>query len=344
MPRSEATGRLRQAISRYGVRLAVDGGATTLLMGLVDDVGGAPRLSAQVSVPGFQWTTGEDPLAQQCRRVSAAWDALGRPAPVEVVALGLAGGADDRPSRERLAPLVAERLGARKVLLTGDDVTTHLGVLGGTAGVVIAAGTGVACLAVTPDGKVDNVDGLGYLFGDCGGGFSLGLAGIRAALAGLESRGTETALTGLAQKRIGTPLRDAIKGWYGSPTMIADVADFASEVAGAAREDSVARVLCVGAGEALAVTVAAACRRSFPAAGDGAVPVSWAGGLLTASAVFDAFQAGLRHLCPAAATCDPQGGSLDGAVHLAAGTDVPHLTNVVVYERAQHASSDEGAR
>ena len=313
------------------VRLVVDGGATKLLMGVVDASGPHPRLGRQVSVPGFQWTSVEDPIDQQCRRVVSAWYALGRP-PVDVVALGLAGGANDPVSRQRLAPLVADQLGADRVLLTGDDVTTHLGVLGGASGVVVAAGTGVACLAVTPGGELVNVDGLGYLFGDAGGGFSLGLAGLRAALAGLEGRGTSTALTACAEEVVGRPLRNMVKTWYRSPTLIADVAGFAVQVTEVAATDSVARVLCLAAGEDLAVSVTAAVRKGFPAARDGSVPVSWAGGVLGAPLIFDAFASGLAQLCPAARLCDPRGDSLSGALRLATETGLPHLASVIVHD------------
>jgi glucosamine kinase len=315
-----------------GVRLVVDGGASTLVMGLVEAIEPA-YLGKQVTIPGFQWTRGEDPVEQQCRLVLSAWEALGAPAPVGVVALGLAGGAYDRPSRERLAPLLSDRLGAAHVYVTGDDVTTHLGVLAGEPGVVVAAGTGVACLAVSATGQMVNVDGLGYLFGDAGGGFSLGLAGLRAALAGLEGRGATTTLTGLAEDRVGTPLRMAIKAWYRSASLVADVASFAAEVTSVADSDPVARVLCLTAGEELAVSVTAAVRQGFPSAADGSVPVSWAGGVLAAPVIFDAFAAGLAQLCPAAQLREPRGDSLSGAVRLATRPDVPHLAQVVVHTR-----------
>jgi glucosamine kinase len=324
---------------RRGVRLAVDGGATKLLMALVDCSGTTPQVGDPVSVPGFQWTAGEDPIDQQCRRVVSAWVALGRPAPVDVVSLGLAGGAYDRPSRELLAPLLAKELGARTVLLTGDDVTTHLGVLGGESGVVVTAGTGVNCLAVTADGELTNIDGLGYLFGDAGGGFSLGLAGLRAAVAGYEGRGAATDLTARAEERVGRPLRQAVKGWYRSPSLVADVASFASDVTDLAATDSVARILCHSAGEELAVCTSAAVRKAFPTAPDGSVPVSWAGGILARPVIFDAFAAGLAQLCPAADLRDPHGDSLAGAARLAADGDVPHLARVVVHVSSADPSS-----
>lgn len=362
------------------MRLAVDGGQTLLRMALVDDDGAVRR---RVEVPGFSWAaspgerTGQsgeradqsgepaDPVAQQSERVLAAWDALDRPAPLAAIAVGLAGGGADTDSRHRLAGLLLDALPVDRVLATGDDVITHLGVLGGEPGVVVAAGTGTACIAFSADGGRLNVDGLGYLFGDAGSGFALGQAGIRAALAGLEGRGPRTVLTERAVERYGAPLRDLIKTLYPRPTLIAEVAGFAAAVieaaegsgpvegsgrveeAGPAGNDDVARALCADAGRDLATTVTAAVRRHFPGSGAGTctgtgqVPVSWAGQILTGSrAVFDPFARGLVDRCPAAVLREPGGDAMAGAVRLSGirpDTDrtIPHLSATVIHERGR---------
>ena len=66
-----------------------------------------------------------------------------------------------------------------------------------------------------------------------------------------------------------------------------------------------------------------AVRRGFPSASDGTVPVSWAGGVLAAPVIFDAFVAGLGQLCPAARLCEPRGDSLSGALRLATAGRCP---------------------
>lgn len=321
-----------------GVTLVADGGATSLRMGIVDPGADGPgpdgqaALSTLVEVPGFQWTRDADPVDQQCDRLVAAWEELGRPAPVDKLAFGLAGGAPDVPSRQRLVALVSERTGAREVLATGDDVTTHLGVLGGAPGIVIAAGTGTLCLAVTPAGGLVKVDGLGYLFGDLGSGYSLGLAGIRAALAAVELRGRATTLRQRLGAWVGEPVRDEVKKLYGSQTVIAQVASFAAEVAAAAETDGdeVATGLCQVAGAELAADVMSAVRQAFPDAGPGSVPVSWSGSVLrSASTVFNAFMGSLATRCPQVVPHEPRGNALAGAVRLASGVQVPHLADVV---------------
>ncbi|HEY6737342.1 MAG TPA: BadF/BadG/BcrA/BcrD ATPase family protein [Actinopolymorphaceae bacterium] len=314
------------------MHVAVDGGATNLRMALVD--GG--EIVRRVEVQGFQWTAGGDPVEQQAERVVAAWQELGRPEPLDTVALGLAG-VSDSETRGRLAPLLVERLHARKVALTGDDVTNHLGVLGGEPGVVVAAGTGVACLAVTADGTLLNIDGLGYLFGDLGGAFSIGQAGLRAALAAVEGRGPATALVERAIEVAGSaePLPRAMRRWYKSPTLIADVAAFATQVSAAAETDAVARRLCEDAGRDLADSVRAAARGAFGDLGDrAAVPVSWSGSVFGSPAIRRAFVARLEGASPSLDLREPRGDSMAGAVRLAVGEQIPHLAGVVVAERS----------
>lgn len=322
-----------------GVTLVADGGATSLRMGLVadsTDPNGPAALERVVRVPGFQWTRQGDAIEQQLDRLVTAWAELGAPAPVDVVAFGLTGGANDRPGRERLAAAVAARFGARRVYATGDDVTTHLGVLGGEPGVVVAAGTGTLCLAVTPDGQLRNVDGLGYLFGDLGSGFALGLAGIRAALAAVESRGPATALVAPLAERVGEPVRQRVKKLYESATVIADVASFAEVVTAAAEHDEVAAALSRAAGADLATDVVAALRQAFPDAPPASVPVSWSGSVLRSSrVVFDSFSAVLMAQSPCALPYEPRGDSMAGAIRLSTGVRVPHLAAVVIHEPAE---------
>jgi glucosamine kinase len=306
------------------MRLAVDGGATGLRIVRLE----GSEIAGQVDGPGFQWARGGDPVEQQAALVREVWERLGSPSPVEVIGLGLAGGAIDPESRRRLAGLIAGDLGAKQVVLANDDVTNHLGALGGAPGVVIASGTGVACLAVTAGGRLAKVDGLGYLFGDAGSGFSIGLAGLRAALAAVEGRGPSTELVERAEARAGTPLPLTMRTWYKRPTLTADVAAFAPEVgAAAAGSDTVAREICAQAGRELATTVDAAVRGNFDAGTPTAV--SWSGGvLLSYPQVFEAFRAELATRCPQAELRDPLGDALAGAIRLATGENVPHLAGV----------------
>lgn len=316
------------------VDLAADGGQSGLTMGIVRAGGGAaggvfageglPEVVRRVRVPGFAWSAGVDEVRAQADAVERAWRALGSPGPVGTVACGLSG-----LGRELFAPLAADvgaRLGARRLVVSGDDLTTHAGALGGAAGVVLNAGTGVICTAIDHSGTSSRVDAWGYLLGDAGGGSWLGREGLTAALAGADGRHPPTALTDRAVARYGE-LRAFVHELLRSPTMVADVAAFAPEVLACARDgDETALAIVARAADELVASAGAAVRQGFPDAAAGSVPFTWTGSVLTESDLIrDRVLQALPTACPAAAPRDPVGGGLEGAALLATRTDLVHL-------------------
>ena len=93
------------------------------------------------------------------------------------------------------------RVDAPEVWLADDAVTAHAGALSLGWGVSVTAGTGVACLAVPPDGEPRVIGGHGFLLGDEGGAFWIGREGLRAVLRAADGRGPATALAGPASQR-----------------------------------------------------------------------------------------------------------------------------------------------
>lgn len=68
---------------------------------------------------------------------------------------------------------------------------------GGTrsdSGIALIAGTGSFCYCRTADGTEDRCGGWGYLYGDEGSGYSLGIAGLRAAVMAYDGRSKPTDL------------------------------------------------------------------------------------------------------------------------------------------------------
>lgn len=314
------------------VDLAADGGQSGLSMAVVRPAAAAgipardalPELVERVRVAGFAWGAGVDEVRAQADAVERAWRALGSPEPVGTVACGLSGLGQELFAA--LASAVGTRLGARRVVVAGDDVTTHAGALGGAAGVVLNAGTGVVATAVAGPDRVVRLDAWGYLLGDAGGGSWLGREGLTAALAGADGRHPPTALTERAVARYGE-LRAFVHGLLRSPTMVADVAAFAPDVlACACAGDETAVALTVRAADELVATAAATVRRGFPGAAPASVPFTWTGSVLTATDVIrDQLLRGLATTCPAAAPQDPSGGGLEGAALLATRSDLLHL-------------------
>ena len=83
--------------------------------------------------------------------------------------------------------------GATKVAVIDDGLAGFVGALGGSRGVVLSIGGGVVCVG-GHNGKFAHRDGLGSTFGDEGGGYWLGKAGLTRALGIRQGRGDDQIL------------------------------------------------------------------------------------------------------------------------------------------------------
>jgi N-acetylglucosamine kinase-like BadF-type ATPase len=291
------------------IQLAVDGGQSALRLRVVAD-------GRTGTGPGYKH--GSNNVQEMLDAVTTAAADARITEPVEVVALGLAGYPPDPPTAQVLAEGIAETLAAKEVRLTQDMVTAHAGALPDGFGVVVAAGTGLVCLAIDRDGRSHKVDGHGYLFGDAGSAFAIGRAGLAAVQRARDGRGPETALAATSLDPVNL---------YPSPTLVDDVARFAPDVLRCAADgDPVAQDIVVRAAGEVAETIGAAVRLTE---GDGRVPVACVGGL---------FQGGeqllepLRaNLPPRAELVPPAGTALDGAERLAIGPPGPYADLILTH-------------
>jgi N-acetylglucosamine kinase-like BadF-type ATPase len=145
---------------------------------------------------------------------------------------------------------------ARRVVVISDVEAAYLGALGGTAGVLLLAGTGSIALGRDRRGRFTRAGGLGPLLGDDGSAFAIGRAWLRGGSM--------------------TPAR--VRGIVTAPDAVARVAALAPSVLRRARRgDRAARRVAADAQRALADLVVRAAPRLGPGR---AIPVSWAGGLL----------------------------------------------------------------
>ncbi|WP_433013182.1 N-acetylglucosamine kinase [Kribbella sp. CA-294648] len=290
--------------------LAFDGGQSALRLRVLPS-----RTTAEG--PGYTHSTNSVQATLQAIRLTA--QRAGVVAPVEVAALGLTGFPQDPERARELAGGIAEVLDAAEVRLTQDMVTAHAGALPDGYGVVVAAGTGLVCLAVDRDGSCYKVDGHGYLFGDAGSAFAIGRAGLVAVQRARDGRGPATTLADTDLDPITL---------YPSPTLVDDVARFAPVVLQhAATGDPVAQGIVLGAATDIAETIATAVHRL---AGHEPVPVACVGGLFAGAGeqLADPVRAALpprAHLTPAA------GSSLDGAERLATAAPGPYAELLVIH-------------
>jgi len=81
-----------------------------------------------------------------------------------------------------------------KIILESDIATSHAANFHGQPGIVLHAGTGAFAYGVDSKGRCLRTGGWGYLLGDEGSGFGLGLQAIQAALGAWEKTAPQTSL------------------------------------------------------------------------------------------------------------------------------------------------------
>jgi N-acetylglucosamine kinase-like BadF-type ATPase len=289
--------------------LGVDGGQTAIRIRHSTD-------DREVEVDGVSRQEG-DTIRAVAAAVAEGWRSAGS-RPVDRVVLGLTTAPADAVGSDRLCELVARSVGAVEVWLADDAVTSHAGALSGCAGVSIAAGTGVACLAVPERGGARIIGGHGFLLGDEGGGFWIGRKGLRAALRAIDGRGADTVLTELAARRFG-PLADVHVRIHDADRPIAAIAGFAPDVLDAAlRGDGVAGGILDDATSELLLLA----RSGAAVVGGEGVPVALGGRLLAGGGPLrDRLDRRLTETDPDLRARDPDGSALDGAIRLGLASD-----------------------
>lgn len=247
--------------------LAVDGGqSTTRLL----HSGAAQSIDSE----GIGRLEG-DLVTTTANAVIAGWKKAGSPVTDRAV-LGLTTAPPDSERSEAICHLVGEAIGANEVWLADDSVTAHYGALSGGAGVALAAGTGIACLAVPASGTPRIFDGNGNLLGCGGSAFWIGQLALRAVLRRKDGIGVATELELAAKNRYG-PIPELRERILAEPRPVNCIAQFARDVLELTDNgDAVATTIVQSAAEELTATAQAAAAW----VGDDVVDVALGGSLL----------------------------------------------------------------
>lgn len=133
-----------------------------------------------------------------------------------------------------------------------------------TARVVVICGTGTGFCGVNPArGLIARASGREYLLADEGGGFDLGLRGLRAVVRQDDGRGPRTLLTDLLPAWRGVSVPELADVVYSSPEPKVLVSSFAPFVLAAAEEgDECARGIIAGAAAELVTGIRAVAERT----------------------------------------------------------------------------------
>jgi N-acetylglucosamine kinase-like BadF-type ATPase len=194
------------------------------------------------------------------------------------IAIGAAGAGRARVAN-LLAELVASAFDGARVVVADDASIALRGAVADGPGVVVIAGTGSTAYAEHGEQRV-RVGGLGYLAGDEGSAFAIGMAAVRAYGRVLDGRARADETTELAARALDAPDRDAyLSALYDAPLAPARIAALApSIVAFAGKGNRVATKIVQSAAGELADLVKSATAQAQLL--DASPPVALAGGLL----------------------------------------------------------------
>lgn len=254
--------------------LGVDGGGTKTVA-LLGDLDGNV-LGRGVSGPSNYKTVGFDAA---CSALESAINMARRDFPGEISALcfGLAGTGRNEDIEKFRNWAVHKFPKAAVKVVTDAEILLTAGAPSGPA-LALICGTGSIVYGRTVTGELFRAGGWGYLFGDEGSGYAIGIAALRAIMQTYDGRGRETLLSELILERYGlhTP-PDLIHTIYGAESPRSAVATLPDLVEHAAeRGDSVAIAILEESSRELARLIAAV----YPKLGTSAVPLVITGGTI----------------------------------------------------------------
>lgn len=106
---------------------------------------------------------------------------------IETVYLSLTGFHGFVTGEQTIGELCQKYFNSKHVAVMDDGIAAFVGALGNQNGVVLTLGGGVVAISSNA-GKFGHADGKGVIFGDIGGGFWIGQAAMRRAIATLDGR------------------------------------------------------------------------------------------------------------------------------------------------------------
>ena len=226
---------------------------------------------------------------------------------VASIALGLTGAPPPGDLRRPVYDLVAEIASPEHIVIEPDYVTNLIGASSGGIGVVLIAGGGCIGYGITDDGRNALAGGYGFLLGDEGSAFKIGLGAIRAASFAHDKRGEPTVLTERICERFGlASIRDITRVVYKAGFERNQISLLTPLVADAAAAgDGPAMRILADAGSSIGLVALGVIRQLFEPGDE--VTVYKTGGVFNIGApVTDAMQRVLNEGWPTAVAREPR--------------------------------------
>jgi N-acetylglucosamine kinase-like BadF-type ATPase len=294
--------------------LALDAGQTGIRTLLFSDTE-----RHQGEYPGLR--TNAELFPQLATVIADALTGVDRSVTLSIGMTGLTA-AHSRPA-ELLTQLPAQ---VERVFLAHDSVTGFLGSIGVGEGVMTAVGTGVVTLGVGAT-SIARVDGWGNLIGDAGSAYWIGRAGLEAGMRAYDGRLESTALLALLTDNFSHP-EEAYIELQTSDDRVTRIAALAKHIIALADSDSAARDIVEAAGRELAHSAVTAARRTALLDSPES-RFSWAGNVMKAPALRDAFIRAITAVIPGADIREPLGEPIDGVALLPSVSETSPIADVI---------------
>jgi N-acetylglucosamine kinase-like BadF-type ATPase len=184
--------------------------------------------------------------------------------PISTVGVHAIAGADYAPDI-RMLDRALDRAGLSESTVVVNDC---IGALWAGAsegwGIALICGQGINAAAIAPDGRRARFDGVGEISGDWGGGTTVGMEGLAAAVRARDGRGPRTKLERLVPEHFGLGRPSSVtRAMYDGRIPQERVGELSPVVFGAAGEgDAVARSIVDRLADELAVMALALARRT----------------------------------------------------------------------------------
>jgi N-acetylglucosamine kinase-like BadF-type ATPase len=204
--------------------------------------------------------------------------------------------------------------GATKVAVIDDGFAGFVGALGGSKGVVLSIGGGVVSVG-GHNGKFAHRDGLGSTFGDEGGGFWLGKAGLTRALGIRQGRGDDQILLNTFKDQILAYDALVVKNAGNDAATLA--INSAKNLFAAADAGSPTAMAIRNEGAFLLAQTIIATWLGTGGVADDAPEIAIQGGPSKNSAYVQGIQAAVLKAIPQAKFISSRGDNLDGAIWIA---------------------------
>lgn len=195
-------------------------------------------------------------LFEQLRRA-------GGPAAGEFERVCFAGAGVDTPADVPVCRAAFEQEGCTgKIMVCSDGLGALVGAHGSRSGGMLIAGTGSIALGIDAQGRQVRAGGWGYRTDGGCSGYSLGVAGLRAALADWDGSGPRTMLrAALFEALNARTAYDVVDALYNQNGSVTQIASLAKPVVQTAAQDAVALQIVRGAVEEAAAAARAVARR-----------------------------------------------------------------------------------